>query len=307
MTSARYRKTYPISWDQLHRDAKALAWRLLDHDFYKGIVAITRGGMAPAMIVARELDIRTVDTISVKSYDHQEQTEPKVIKAPNAEMMGADGAGVLIVDDLVDTGKTLELVRRLYPAAHYATVYAKPMGRPQVETFITEVMSEATQRLDASHGEGYWVDHWFYNLDLIDTYLAMILALVAINQPFTIWLMRSFFVDVPIELDEAACIDGCNLWQIFTKVALPVVRPGLWVTSLFSLLLAYNEFLFALVLTGPDTKTLPVAIAEYGAEDINYWSLSAAAAIGIMLPIVVFMSFMQRHLARGLAMGAIKG
>jgi multiple sugar transport system permease protein len=144
-------------------------------------------------------------------------------------------------------------------------------------------------------------------IGLIDTHLAMILALVAINQPFTIWLMRSFFLDVPIELDEAACIDGCNLWQTFFQVALPVVRPGLWVTSLFSLLLAYNEFLFALVLTGPNSKTLPVAIAEYGAEDINYWSLSAAAAIGIMLPIVVFMMLMQRHLARGLAMGAVKG
>lgn len=144
-------------------------------------------------------------------------------------------------------------------------------------------------------------------IDLIDTYLVMVLALVAINQPFTIWLMRSFFVDVPRELDEAAIIDGATLWQTFTRVALPVVRPGLWVTSLFSLLLAYNEFLFALVLTGSSTKTLPVAIAEYGAEDINYWSLSAAAAIGIMLPIVLFMAFMQRHLVRGLAMGAVKG
>ena len=124
------------------------------------------------------------------------------------------------------------------------------------------------------------------SLGLIDTYPAMILALVAINQPFTIWLMRSFFVDVPLELYEAAAIDGCNAWQVFARVALPVVRPGLWVTALFSLLLAYNEFLFALVLTGPDTKTLPVAIAEYGGEDINYWSLSAAAAVGIMLPIV---------------------
>jgi ABC-type glycerol-3-phosphate transport system permease component len=142
---------------------------------------------------------------------------------------------------------------------------------------------------------------------LIDTYLAMVLALVAINQPFTIWLMRSFFLDVPKELDEAAFIDGCNLWQTFTKVALPVVRPGLWVTALFSLLLAYNEFLFALVLTGPGTKTLPVAIAEYGGEDINYWSLSAAAAIGIMLPIVAFMMFLQRHLVRGIAFGAVKG
>jgi multiple sugar transport system permease protein len=144
-------------------------------------------------------------------------------------------------------------------------------------------------------------------VDLIDTYLVMVMALVAINQPFTIWLMRSFFLDVPIELDEAACIDGCNLWQTFTRVALPVVRPGLWVTSLFSLLLAYNEFLLALVLTGPNTKTLPVAIAEYGGEDINYWSLSAAAAIGIMLPIVVFMMLLQRNLVRGLAFGAVKG
>jgi multiple sugar transport system permease protein len=144
-------------------------------------------------------------------------------------------------------------------------------------------------------------------LGLIDTYAAMILALVALNQPFTIWLMRSFFVDVPTELDEAAAIDGCNHWQTFTKVALPVVRPGLWVTSLFSLLLAYNEFLFALVLTGPRTKTLPVAIAEYGAEDITYWSLSAAAAIGIMLPIVLFMMLLQRHLVRGIAFGAVKG
>ena len=143
-------------------------------------------------------------------------------------------------------------------------------------------------------------------LNLIDTYPAMVLALVAINQPFTIWLMHSFFVDVPAEIDEAAAIDGASEWQVFYKVVLPIVRPGLWVTSLFSLLLAYNEFLFALVLTGPHTKTLPVAIAEYGGEDLNYWSLSAAAAIGIMIPIMLFMMFMQRHLVRGLALGAVK-
>jgi multiple sugar transport system permease protein len=144
-------------------------------------------------------------------------------------------------------------------------------------------------------------------LGLTNTYLGMILALVAINQPFTIWLMRSFFLEVPEELYDAAVIDGCSAWQVFTRIALPMVRPGLWVSALFGLLLAYNEFLFALVLTGPDTKTLPVAIAEYGAEDINYWSLSAAAAIGIMIPIVAFMVMMQRHLVRGLSLGAVKG
>ena len=144
-------------------------------------------------------------------------------------------------------------------------------------------------------------------LNLVDTYTMMILAMVAINQPFTIWLMRSFFVDVPVELDEAAMIDGCNRWQAFWHVVLPAVRPGLGVTALFSMLLAYNEFLFALILTGSRTKTLPVAIAEYGGEDINYWSLSAAGAIGIMLPAVIFTLLVQRHLIRGLTFGAVKG
>ena len=141
-----HEKGFHISWDQLHRDARALAWRLdgqgPNNGEWKAIVAITRGGMAPAMIVARELDIRIVDTISVKSYHHQEQGKAEVLKSPDSEIMGAEGEGVLIIDDLVDSGKTLELVRELYPKAHFATVYAKPKGRPQVESFITEVSQD---------------------------------------------------------------------------------------------------------------------------------------------------------------------
>ena len=140
-----HEKGFHISWDQIHRDSRALAWRLdglgPDNGQWRAVVAITRGGMAPAMIVARELDIRTVDTISVKSYDWQDQVEAKVLKAPDAELMG-DGTGILIVDDLVDTGKTLELVRKLYPKAHFATVYSKPQGRAMVDTFITEVSQD---------------------------------------------------------------------------------------------------------------------------------------------------------------------
>ncbi|HMM88926.1 carbohydrate ABC transporter permease [Bradyrhizobium sp.] len=144
-------------------------------------------------------------------------------------------------------------------------------------------------------------------LKMIDTYPLLILALVAINQPFTIWLMYSFFLDIPRDLDEAAAIDGCNLWQTFRIVILPLARPGLTVAALFSLLLSYNEFLFALVLTGIRTKTLPVAIASFGGEDVSDWSISAAGAIGIMLPIVLVMIFVQRHLVRGLTIGAVKG
>ncbi|MBV2360981.1 xanthine phosphoribosyltransferase [Thalassococcus sp. CAU 1522] len=149
-TRLPHEKGFHVSWDQLHRDARALAWRLQgqgpDNGAWKAVVAITRGGMAPAMIVARELDIRTVDTISVKSYHSgggkaDQRREAEVLKSPDPALMG-DGEGILIVDDLVDSGKTLELVRSLYPKAHVATVYAKPMGRPQVETFITEVSQD---------------------------------------------------------------------------------------------------------------------------------------------------------------------
>ena len=140
-----HEKGFLVSWDQLHRDARALAWRLdgkgPDSGAWRAIVAITRGGLVPAAIIARELNIRVIDTISVKGYDHQTQSDPKVIKAPQAELMG-DGAGILIIDDLVDSGKTLELVRRLYPRAHFATVYAKPKGREQVDSFITEVSQD---------------------------------------------------------------------------------------------------------------------------------------------------------------------
>ncbi|MER5172534.1 xanthine phosphoribosyltransferase [Thioclava sp. GXIMD2076] len=146
MTRLPHEKGFHISWDQIHRDARALAWRLDGkgpiEGNWKAVVGITRGGLVPAMIMARELDIRTVDTISVKSYNHQARTEPHVIKPPQADIMGADGEGVLIVDDLVDTGRTLELVRTLYPKAHFATIYAKPMGVPMVDSYVTEVSQD---------------------------------------------------------------------------------------------------------------------------------------------------------------------
>ena len=136
-----YEKSFPVSWEELHRNSKALAWRLSEMKPYKGIIAVTRGGLVPAAIVARELDIRTVDTISIKSYDRHSRAEAKVLKFPDLELVG-DGTGILIIDDLVDSGKTIEVVRAKMPKAHYATIYSKPMGRPQVDTYITEVSQD---------------------------------------------------------------------------------------------------------------------------------------------------------------------
>ena len=138
-------KIFPVSWDQFHRDSRALAWRLSGTGSFEAIVCITRGGLVPAAIVARELDIRVIETVCVASYDHTRQTDVTILKDVAASVIaqgGGGGAGVLIVDDLVDTGQTAKAVRGILPRAHFATVYAKPMGRPMVDTFITEVSQD---------------------------------------------------------------------------------------------------------------------------------------------------------------------
>jgi len=143
-------------------------------------------------------------------------------------------------------------------------------------------------------------------IHLHDTHIIMILIMVAFNQPFSIWLMRGFFMNVPREIDEAAIVDGCTHLGAVYRVILPVVLPGIATTAIFSFLLAYNDYLFALILTGTNAKTLPVAIAEYGGEDIQYWSISAAGVTGIITPIIVIMLFLQKYFVRGLISGAIK-
>ena len=138
-------KIFPVSWDMFHRDSRALAWRLNEAGPFNAVVAITRGGLVPAAIVARELGIRVIDTVCIASYNHTTATDLKLLKGVAEDVQklgGGRGKGTLIVDDLVDTGKTARIVRELLPEAHFATVYAKPMGRPLVDTFITEVSQD---------------------------------------------------------------------------------------------------------------------------------------------------------------------
>jgi xanthine phosphoribosyltransferase len=139
----KWQKSFPVSWDQFHRDARALAWRLSGAGPFSAVVAVTRGGLVPAAVVARELGIRVIETVCVASYDYDKQGRITVLKPVGASIAGTNaGAGVLIVDDLVDTGATARVVREMLPKAHFATVYAKPAGRPLVDTFITEVSQD---------------------------------------------------------------------------------------------------------------------------------------------------------------------
>ena len=134
----RYKRNYPVSWDQLHRDTKALSWRLHDlNKTWKGIVAVTRGGLVPAAVIARELGIHYIDTVCVKSYDFKEQGEIQILKK-----IDDSGEDLLIIDDLVDTGKTASVVKEMLPNAYFATVYAKPEGKPLVDLYVTEVSQD---------------------------------------------------------------------------------------------------------------------------------------------------------------------
>jgi xanthine phosphoribosyltransferase len=149
MSRTTYGKSFPVSWDQFHRDARALAWRLADKGPFEAIVCITRGGLVPAAIVARELDLRLIETVCVTSYQGQQprsdQGEVEVLKtvAPAIKAIGdGSGKGVLLIDDLTDTGKTAKVVREMLPGAHFATVYAKPLGAPLCDTFVTEVSQD---------------------------------------------------------------------------------------------------------------------------------------------------------------------
>ncbi len=133
-------RNHVVTWAEVHRDTKELARRLVGLGPWKGIVALTRGGLVPAAILARELDLRIVDTLCITSYDEQVQESIRVLKTPTDALAdGGGGGGWLLIDDLVDTGATAREARVILPNAHFATIYAKPAGRAFVDTAISEV------------------------------------------------------------------------------------------------------------------------------------------------------------------------
>lgn len=125
-----------VPWEQFHLDVRQLAWRVMDGQRYRGVIAIARGGLIPAAIIARELDIRLVECISIETYQDEALGQPRVTKPATA---AGDGDGYLLIDDLVDTGATARVARALLPRAQFACVYAKPAGRPLVDLFVREV------------------------------------------------------------------------------------------------------------------------------------------------------------------------
>ncbi|MCK1726464.1 carbohydrate ABC transporter permease [Bradyrhizobium sp. 142] len=142
---------------------------------------------------------------------------------------------------------------------------------------------------------------------LVDGYFGLILLYTAFNLPYVIWMMRGYIVDVPLELEESALVDGLNRWEVIWKVVFPMVRPGLMATSVFTFVFAWNDFLFALVLTRTEVITFPVMLTHYFGGQSNFWAKIAAMSVLGTLPIFAAVSVMQRYLVRGISLGAVKG
>ena len=144
------------------------------------------------------------------------------------------------------------------------------------------------------------------NLKLSDTYFAIIAMYITIALPLISWMMYSFFQEIPIEIEEAAMVDGCNRWQTLRYVLIPTVFPGIFAASSLSFIYLWNEFLFALFITGKNTRTLPVEIySSIGYYEMNWAKLSTIAVVAI-IPAIIFISLTQKYIVRGLTMGAVK-
>lgn len=145
------------------------------------------------------------------------------------------------------------------------------------------------------------------NLRLLDTPWCLVITYLTFNLPFVVWMMKGFFEEIPREIEESALIDGCSDFSVFFRIALPLVAPGLAATAILVFIFSWNEFLFALILTGTKAVTLPVGIIGYMKETGINWGYMTAGGMLALIPVIVFMIMVQKHLVKGLTLGALKG
>jgi multiple sugar transport system permease protein len=147
----------------------------------------------------------------------------------------------------------------------------------------------------------------YVKFGLVDTYFGLILLYAAFNLPYVVWMMRGYIQDIPLELEESALVDGCTRWQVFVRVVWPMARSGLFATAVFTFVFAWNEFIFALVLTRNAVTTFPVQVTHYFGGQSNFWAKIAAMSVLGTVPIFIAVTLLQRYLVRGISLGAVKG
>jgi multiple sugar transport system permease protein len=225
---------------------------------------------------------------------------PKSLQFANYRVLFRDGDAVTVWNSLVLAGASTILAMIIGTLAAYSLVRFKTGG----ENLAVWIIS---QRMMPPVAIVFPIFLLYVFFGWVDSYHGLILLYTAFNLPYVIWMMRGYIEDIPLELEESALVDGCGRWEVLWKVVFPMARTGLFVTAVFTFVFAWNEFLFALVLTRTEVITYTVQVTHYFGGQSNFWAKIAAMSVLGTIPVFIAVATMQRYLVRGISMGAVKG
>jgi multiple sugar transport system permease protein len=225
---------------------------------------------------------------------------PRSFQLANYKVLFKDGDAITVWNSLILASVSTVIAMVLGTLAAYSLVRFKTGG----ENLGVWIIS---QRMMPPVAIVFPLFLLYVFLGWVDTFIGLIVLYTAFSLPYVIWMMRGYIEDIPLELEESALVDGLTRWQTLWKVVLPMARSGLFATAVFTFVFAWNEFLFALVLTRTEAVTYTVQVTHYFGGQSNFWAKIAAMSVLGTIPVFIAVATMQRYLVRGISMGAVKG
>lgn len=225
---------------------------------------------------------------------------PEQIQFANYRVLFKDGDAITVGNSLILASVSTFFAMILGTIAAYSLVRFKTGG----ENLAVWIISQRMMPPVAIVFPLFLLYVW---LGWVDSYFGLILLYTAFSLAYVIWMMRGYIEDIPLELEESALVDGCTRWEVLWKVVLPMARTGLFATAVFTFIFAWNDFLFALVLTRTEVTTYTVQVTHYFGGQSNLWAKIAAMSVLGTIPVFFTVAIMQRYLVRGISMGAVKG
>ena len=225
---------------------------------------------------------------------------PESIQFANYKVLFKDGDAATVGNSLILATVSTFFAMILGTIAAYSLVRFKTGG----ENLAVWIISQRMMPPVAIVFPVFLLYVW---LGWVDSYTGLIVLYTAFSLPYVIWMMRGYIEDIPLELEESALVDGCTRWEVLWKVVLPMARSGLFATAVFTFIFAWNDFLFALVLTRTEVTTYTVQVTHYFGGQSNFWAKIAAMSVLGTIPVFITVAIMQRFLVRGISMGAVKG
>ena len=282
-------KAYPATW----RGPRRRTWRLTAR--YAVATAVTLFFLFPVYWLFM-IAFKTPEEI----FHSPPVWYPAHIQFANFAVLFKDGDAVTVGNSLLLAGCSTLISMFLGTLCAYSLARFKTGG----ENLAVWIISQRMIPPIAIVFPLFLLYVWF---GWVDTYFGMILLYTAFNLPYVIWMMRGYIEDVPIDLEQSALVDGCTRWQVLLRVVFPMVRTGLFATAVFSFVFAWNDFIFALVMTRSAATTYPVQVTHYFGAQSNFWAKIAAMSVLGTLPVLVAVAALQKYLVRGISLGAVKG